>query len=75
MDSIEIVKTLLSIPRINLNCALNGETILVYSLKKDNYRIAKLLIQDERTDINIAKNEESPLVNATQKRKTDRSFN
>ena len=71
MDSIEIVKTLLSIPRINLNCALNGETILVYSLKKDNYRIAKLLIQDERTDINIAKNEESPLVIAAKKRKTD----
>ena len=71
INNIEMVKTFLSIPKINLNYALNGKTILVYSLNNDKFEIAKLLIQDERTDINICHNEDSPLVIAAKKRKTD----
>lgn len=73
-NNIEIVKTLISIPKIDLNYASkcsDGDTILVYSLKNDKFEIAKLLIQDKRTDINICQNEDSPLVIAATKRKKD----
>ncbi|KAK8867242.1 hypothetical protein M9Y10_010219 [Tritrichomonas musculus] len=64
--NIEIFKTLLALPNIDINCIYNDEscsnkTPLHFALEKNNTLLAKLLLENEKIDVSIDLREKRPL--------------